>query len=56
LVWRCTQPRLDDYDATSLRISDAVLATRNLTAHDVYPFWNYTLRPHPDAFRATANL
>ena len=46
--------RLDDHDATSLRVWDAVLATLNLTAHDVYPFWNYTLRPHPDAFRASA--
>jgi hypothetical protein len=26
LVWRCTQPRLDDHDATSLRVWDAVLA------------------------------
>jgi hypothetical protein len=46
--------RLDDHDAASLRVSDAVLATLNLTAHDVCPFWNYTLRPRPDAFRASA--
>jgi hypothetical protein len=45
---------LDDHDATSLRVSDAVLATLNLTAHNVCPFWNYTLRPRPDAFRASA--
>jgi len=45
--------RLDDQNATSLRVSDAVLATLNLTAHDVCPFWNYTLRPRPDAFRAS---
>jgi hypothetical protein len=46
--------RLDDHDATSLRVSDAVLATLNLTAHDVCPFWNYTFRSCPDAFRASA--
>ncbi len=45
---------LDDNDATSLRVSDAVLATLNLTTHDVFPFWNYTLRQRPDAFRASA--
>ncbi len=45
---------LDDHDATSLRVSDAMLATFNLTAHDVCPFWNYTLRPRLDAFRAEA--
>ncbi len=45
---------LDDHDATSLRVSDAMLATFNLTAHDVCPFWNDTLRPRLDAFRAEA--
>jgi hypothetical protein len=45
--------RLDDHDATSLRVSDAVLATLKLTTHDVCLFWNDTLRPRPDAFRAS---
>jgi hypothetical protein len=30
--------RLDDHDATSLRVSDVVLATLNLTARDVCLF------------------
>jgi hypothetical protein len=46
--------RLDDHNATSLRVWDAVLATLTLTAHDVCPFWNDTLHPRPDAFRASA--
>ena len=45
---------LNGHSATGLRVSDAEMATLNLTAHDVCPSWNYTLRPRPDAFRASA--
>lgn len=34
---------------TGERVSDAVMATLNLTKHDVCPAWNYTLRPHEAA-------
>ena len=44
--------RLDGDYATGLRVSAAEMATLNLTAHDVCPTWNYTLRPHSDASRA----
>jgi hypothetical protein len=37
--------RLDGHYATGLSVSDAEMATLNLTAHDVCPAWNYTLRP-----------
>jgi hypothetical protein len=46
--------RLDNHDTTSLRVSDAVLATLNRTAHDVCHFKNCARRPRPDAFRASA--
>jgi hypothetical protein len=32
---------------TGESVSDAVMATLNLTKHDVCPAWNYTLRPRP---------
>jgi hypothetical protein len=34
---------------TGESVSDAVMATLNLTNHAVCPTWNYTLRPHPAA-------
>jgi hypothetical protein len=34
---------------TGESVSDAVMATLNLTRHDVCPNWNYTLRPRPTA-------
>lgn len=34
---------------TGERVSDAEMATLNLTKHDVCPTWNYTLRPHESA-------
>jgi Rhodopirellula transposase DDE domain len=34
---------------TGERVSDAEMATLNLTKHDVCPAWNYTLRPHEAA-------
>ena len=37
--------RLDGCYARGLRVSDAEMATLNLTAHDVCPAWNYTLCP-----------
>ncbi len=37
--------RLGGHYATGLRVSDAEMATLNLTAHDVCPTWNYTLCP-----------
>jgi hypothetical protein len=37
--------RLDGDYATGLRVTDAEMATLNLTAHDVCPAWNYTLCP-----------
>jgi hypothetical protein len=37
--------RLDGDYATGQRVSDAQMATLNVTAHDVCPAWNYTLRP-----------
>jgi hypothetical protein len=39
--------RLDGDYATGLRVSDAQMATLNLTAHAVCPAWNYTLCPRP---------
>ena len=30
---------------TGERVSNAELATLNLTRHDICPIWNYTLRP-----------
>jgi hypothetical protein len=42
---------------TGERVSDAAMATLNLTRHDVCPTWNYTLRPRapvlPDAALAS---
>jgi hypothetical protein len=41
------------YD-TGRRVSDAEMAALNLTAHDVRPVWNYTLRPRSEASHAPA--
>ncbi|PZS03227.1 MAG: hypothetical protein DLM70_09295 [Chloroflexi bacterium] len=37
--------RLDGHYATGLSVSDAEMATLNLTTHGVCPTWNYTLCP-----------
>jgi len=41
--------RLEGAYDTGLRISDAEMATLNLTAHDVCPSWNYTIHPRSGA-------
>jgi hypothetical protein len=37
----------DNVYQTGESVRDAVMATLNLTPHDVCPTWNYTLRPRP---------
>ena len=44
--------RLDGVYDTGLRVSDAQMATLNLTAHEVCPTWNYTLCPRSAVLRA----
>jgi hypothetical protein len=39
----------DDTYRTGESVSDAVMASLNLTRHDVCPTWNYTLRPRSTA-------
>ena len=39
---------------TGERVSDAAMATLNLTRHQVCPTWNYTLRPRPTALHVPA--
>lgn len=46
--------RLDGDYATGLRVSDAEMATLNLTAHAVCPTWNYTLCPRSGGASPTA--
>ena len=46
--------RLDGVYQTGRRISDAEMATLNLTPHAVCPAWNYTLRPRSAASPAPA--
>jgi len=41
--------RLEGAYDTGLRISDAEMATLNLTTHDVCPSWNYTIQPRSGA-------
>ena len=45
---------LDGTDATGRRVSDTEMATLNLTAHDVGPTWNDTLRPRSAVAPASA--
>jgi hypothetical protein len=37
--------RVEAVYATGLKVSDAEMASLNLTAHDVCPSWNYTIQP-----------
>ncbi len=46
--------RLDGTYDTGLRVSEAEMATLNLTAHDVCPSWNYTIHPRLGAACAPA--
>ena len=46
--------RLEGAYATGLRVSDAEMATLNLTTHDVCPSWNYTIRPRTEGARPPA--
>jgi len=48
--------RLDGTYDTGLRVSEAEMATLNLTAHDVCPSWNYTIHPRLGAACAPATL
>jgi DDE family transposase len=46
--------RLEGTYATGQRVPDAEMKTLNLTAHDVCPTWNYTIRPRSDPARVPA--
>jgi len=40
--------QLEGVYATGLKVSDAEMASLNLTAHDICPSWNYTIHPRSD--------